>query len=84
MLLEKKFNTAVNDVTLNVVEGDITKQTTHAIVNSVYKTLDLSLGQVSKAILQAAGPSIQKECSTEGTQCNGYILKSISVHVIGI
>mgnify|MGYP000561972996 CR=1 FL=1 len=63
---DKGYTTPISDVTLSVIEGDITKQTTHCIVNSVLKSLNLSAGQVSQAILRAAGPILQKECATSG------------------
>ncbi|KAK3600834.1 hypothetical protein CHS0354_014195 [Potamilus streckersoni] len=51
-----------NSVAMEIVQGDITKETTDAIVNSVLSDLDLTKGQVSKAILTAGGPSIQQQC----------------------
>ena len=37
---------------------------TDVIVNTVTANLDLSLGVISKALLQAAGPQIQTECKS--------------------
>ncbi|XP_034548949.1 protein mono-ADP-ribosyltransferase PARP14-like isoform X2 [Notolabrus celidotus] len=41
-------------------KGNIQDQTTHVIVNTIDENMNLKQGAVSKAILQAAGPSLQK------------------------
>ena len=51
---------------VEIVQGDITKEKTDGIVNSVLKEMVLSYGIVSKAILAAAGSIIQLECHTIG------------------
>lgn len=61
-------------VTVQVVTGDITKETTDVIVNSSNEKFSLKSG-VSKAILEAAGPAVESECHTLGAQPNnGMIL----------
>nr|XP_023678134.1 poly [ADP-ribose] polymerase 14-like isoform X2 [Paramormyrops kingsleyae] len=47
--------------------GDITKETTDAVVNSTNTSLNLNTG-VSGAILKAAGNSVVDECKALGTQ----------------
>lgn len=44
-------------------KGELEKSKTDIIVNSVSSNLDLSSGKLSRAILQSAGPEIQKECN---------------------
>ncbi|KAM9810565.1 protein mono-ADP-ribosyltransferase PARP14-like [Neosynchiropus ocellatus] len=54
-----------NDGGLNtmLLEGNIQDQMTAVIVNTIDKSLDLSMGAVSKAILKAAGPGLQQSIS---------------------
>ncbi|XP_028840585.1 protein mono-ADP-ribosyltransferase PARP14-like [Denticeps clupeoides] len=53
----------IGQLTLEVSSGDITKETTEAIVNSSNSNFSLKAG-VSKAILEAAGQSVENECSS--------------------
>ncbi|XP_041947801.1 protein mono-ADP-ribosyltransferase PARP14-like isoform X3 [Alosa sapidissima] len=52
----------IGHLTLEVSSGDITKEATDVIVNSSNSTFSLKSG-VSMAILEAAGPSVEAECS---------------------
>uniref|UniRef100_A0A3P9IKF6 Poly [ADP-ribose] polymerase n=1 Tax=Oryzias latipes TaxID=8090 RepID=A0A3P9IKF6_ORYLA len=66
--------TTMGNVTIQVVTGDITKETTDVIVNSSDEKFTLKSG-VSKAILDAAGQAVEQECQTCGAQTNsGMIL----------
>ncbi|XP_078579847.1 protein mono-ADP-ribosyltransferase PARP14-like [Branchiostoma floridae x Branchiostoma japonicum] len=47
---------------LQVQPGDITQETTDAIVNSSNEQLDLTKGGVSNALRNKGGPSIEREC----------------------
>eukprot|EP00063_Salmo_salar_P074875 XP_014049710.1 PREDICTED: poly [ADP-ribose] polymerase 14-like [Salmo salar] len=53
--------TTMGGVVIQVVTGDITKETTDVIINSTNKTFNLKTG-LSKAILDAAGPTVEAEC----------------------
>ncbi|KAL0963918.1 hypothetical protein UPYG_G00315340 [Umbra pygmaea] len=57
----------VGPVKVKVLCGDITKETTDAIVSSTNTSLDLNTG-VNGAILKAAGQTVVDECKTLGTQ----------------
>ncbi|XP_053352525.1 poly(ADP-ribose) polymerase family member 14-related sequence 1 isoform X2 [Clarias gariepinus] len=63
------YETTVGGVVLQVLSGDITKETTDAIVNSTNDNFTLKSG-VSKAILDAAGPNVEAECQQQGAQPN--------------
>ncbi|XP_041119390.1 protein mono-ADP-ribosyltransferase PARP14-like isoform X2 [Polyodon spathula] len=58
---------------LQVVTGDITKETTDVIVNSSNNNFTLKTG-VSKAILEAAGQEVEMECTQLGAQPNNEII----------
>lgn len=55
----------INSKTLELVEGDITEQTTDAIVNAANSGLVLGAG-VAGAIRVKGGPAIQAECDKLG------------------
>ncbi|XP_036426953.1 protein mono-ADP-ribosyltransferase PARP14 isoform X2 [Colossoma macropomum] len=80
----------IGHVKVKVLCGDITKETTEAIVSSTNTSLNLSSG-VSGAILKAAGQTVVEECKKLGTQpSDGVVLtkggnlpvKNI-VHMVG-
>ncbi|XP_020841607.1 protein mono-ADP-ribosyltransferase PARP9 isoform X3 [Phascolarctos cinereus] len=51
----------LNNVTLQLIEGFIEKQQVDVIVNSVSAQNSFEIGLISKAILDQAGPEIEKE-----------------------
>ncbi|CAB1338149.1 unnamed protein product [Coregonus sp. 'balchen'] len=51
----------INNVTLILKKGYIERQETDAIVNTISSDLDLSSGEISRAILEKAGKGIQEE-----------------------
>jgi len=55
----------VGHTTIEVVEGDLTKETTEAIVNAANNDLILG-GGLAGAIRHEGGPDIQRECSAVG------------------
>ena len=59
-------------VVVDVTSGDLTKETTDAIVNITGTNMNMSsIGQLSRAIAQASGPQVQQECSQLGKQSPG-------------
>lgn len=63
------YETTVGGVVLQAVSGDITKESTDIIVNSSNEAFTLKIG-VSKAILDAAGSTVEDECKQLGSQKN--------------
>jgi O-acetyl-ADP-ribose deacetylase len=53
------------DLTVEVVQGDLTQQDVDAIVNAANNDLELG-GGVAGAIARAGGPTIQAECRSVG------------------
>ncbi|XP_067299870.1 protein mono-ADP-ribosyltransferase PARP9 isoform X2 [Pseudorasbora parva] len=60
------------NVTLNLKKGHIEEEKVDVIVNTIAKECDLSLGEVSKAILMKAGRKIQDEISTQKYYGKGF------------
>jgi O-acetyl-ADP-ribose deacetylase (regulator of RNase III) len=80
----------VNNVTIELVEGDITELATHAIVNAANSQLILG-GGVAGAIRRKGGSSIQEECLAIG-HCEvgdavitrgGSLLAEYVIHAVG-
>ncbi|CAB1339029.1 unnamed protein product [Coregonus sp. 'balchen'] len=63
------YEIKIAGVVVQAVTGDITKETTDVIVNSSNSSFSLKSG-VSKAILDAAGPTVETECQQLGAQPN--------------
>eukprot|EP00062_Callorhinchus_milii_P011494 gi/632957508/ref/XP_007894518.1/ PREDICTED: poly [ADP-ribose] polymerase 14-like [Callorhinchus milii] len=59
--------------TVMLKKGDITQESTEAIVNSNNNSLDLNSG-VSGAILKAAGSTVKDECKKIGSQANDGVV----------
>lgn len=55
----------IGNIALSVIKGNIIHQTTDVLVNSAVPDLNLSKGRASKALLEAAGDSIQSECTDQ-------------------
>jgi O-acetyl-ADP-ribose deacetylase (regulator of RNase III) len=56
---------SINSTVLELIQGDITDQTTDAIVNAANAALQLG-GGVAGAIRRRGGPKIQEECNRIG------------------
>uniref|UniRef100_A0A672JI87 Poly [ADP-ribose] polymerase n=1 Tax=Salarias fasciatus TaxID=181472 RepID=A0A672JI87_SALFA len=83
------YRITLQQLTLQVSSGDITKVTSDVIVNSSNPSFTLKTG-VSRAILEGAGPAVEAECALIGMDPNTMILTSAGklpsrniVHVIG-
>uniref|UniRef100_A0A3P9Q2X1 Poly [ADP-ribose] polymerase n=1 Tax=Poecilia reticulata TaxID=8081 RepID=A0A3P9Q2X1_POERE len=71
-----KHETKLGNVTIQVVTGDITKETTDVIVNSSNDSFTLKSG-VSKAILDAAGVAVLEECQYLGKNINFCMIMTV-------
>lgn len=70
------MNAKINNTVIAVVQGDITDQTTDAIVNAANAALQLG-GGVAGAIRRRGGPKIQEECNRiDGTVVGGAVITS--------
>jgi O-acetyl-ADP-ribose deacetylase len=64
----------INNTVLQLVQGDITDQTTDGIVNAANAALQLG-GGVAGAIRRRGGPTIQEECNEiGGTYVGGAVI----------
>ncbi|XP_062830387.1 protein mono-ADP-ribosyltransferase PARP14 isoform X2 [Anolis carolinensis] len=63
----------IGSVTLQVECGDITQETTDAIVNITNESFNLNTG-VSKAILEGGGPAMAAECAQLASQPHNNLL----------
>jgi O-acetyl-ADP-ribose deacetylase (regulator of RNase III) len=64
----------INNSILELIQGDITEQTTDAIVNAANAALQLG-GGVAGAIRRRGGPEIQEECNRiGGTHVGGAVI----------
>ena len=64
----------INNTILKLVQGDITEQTTDAIVNAANVALQMG-GGVAGAIRRRGGPAIQEECNRiGGTYVGGAVI----------
>ena len=68
------MKTTINWTVLELIQGDITDQTTDAIVNAANSALQLG-GGVAGAIRRRGGPKIQEECNKiGGTYVGGAVI----------
>ena len=64
----------INNTFLELVQGDITEQTTDTIVNAANTALQMG-GGVAGAIQRKGGPKIQEDCNRiGGTYVGGAVL----------
>ena len=62
------------EVTLKVVKGDITQEHSDAICNVVTQGLDMKCGNLSKAIAEVCGSTVQEELVSEMPQRPGSVV----------
>lgn len=60
------MKTKINKTILELIEGDITDQTTDAIVNAANSALQMG-GGVAGAIRRRGGPRVQEQCNNIGS-----------------
>ena len=81
------FSSPVN---VDVVTGDLTKESSEAIVNVIGTDLNMNnFGQLSRVIAQRCGPQVQQELNRKGTQTPGSAVMTnggtlIAKHIIHI
>ena len=77
-------------IKVDVVSGDLTKESSEAIVNVIGADLNMnSYGQLSRVIAQRCGPQVQQELNQKGTQAPGSAVMTsggtlIANHIIHI
>ena len=77
-------------VKVDVVTGDLTKESSEAIVNVIGRDLNMkNFGQLSNSIAQKCGPQVQQELNQKGTQASGSAVMTsggalIAKHIIHI
>jgi len=69
-MIEMAIEVKIEDTTLSLVKGDITEESTDAIVNAANSRLSGGEG-VDGAIHRAGGPEIMEECSAIGNCSTG-------------
>ena len=69
-----KGKVMIDSISFEVLQADITQETTDCIVNGTNDKLDLNTGLVSKAIVKAAGNSVVQECKKLGIYIYEYSL----------
>ncbi|XP_053377233.1 protein mono-ADP-ribosyltransferase PARP14-like isoform X2 [Mercenaria mercenaria] len=74
----KGYSTTIGPVSVSIVKDDLTTLTSGAIVNSTTDDLNLNSGAISKAILAAAGFSIQNEALSRQSRFakDGFVVTS--------
>jgi len=68
------FETNVGALCFKFQPGDVTKETTDAIVIISNPELDMKKAGASAAVLKSGGDSIQRECSRQGHQLPGSVV----------
>ena len=77
-------------IKVDVVTGDLTKESSEAIVNVIGTDLNMNnFGQLSRVIAQRCGPQVQQELNRKGTQTPGSAVMTnggtlIAKHIIHI
>ncbi len=68
------MNVKINSTVIELIQADITKQTTDCIVNAANAALQMG-GGVAGAIRRRGGPAIQEECNRiGGTHVGGAVI----------
>ena len=79
-----------SQIKVDVVTGDLIKESSEAIVNVIGADLNLNnFGQLSRVIAQSCGPQVQQELNQKGTQAPGSAVMTsggalIARHIIHI
>ena len=84
------MNVKINNTLLELIQGDLTKQTTDGIVNAANAALQMG-GGVAGAIRRRGGSKIQEECNRiEGTHVGravittgGNLAAKYVIHAVG-